>query len=466
MSTIIKPTSSVVPVVPLEKSCYWFSTVDSGDSSMAPPLLSDIEADVAVVGGGFTGLWTAHFLKTMSPRLEIVVLEQSATGYGASGRNGGIVMPCLDHSHAQAIAHFGRKEARRLAELGRLNIQELAEYAQSCDFEQTGQLAVALTKSHMSCFRDLARLAGEIGVDRQRLLSAQEVRQQLNSPLYLGGMLENDGGIINPLKLVYKLKQDLLRLGVRIFEHSRVIEVEENVVYTSSGSVSADRVVLATDAYSYHLAPKLLRHYIPLYDYVIVSRPLTPDEMSAIGWQRRQPVIDGRNFFKYYRLTADNRVLWGTSEAAYFPSNLVSRSREHSPAHYDLLKRSFAHHFPQLEGVDFPFGWGGPIASTTRMTPFFGSLHNGHTLYALGYTGQGIGTTRVAGKILAHMALSTPHELLQLKMVTKKPFPYPPEPLRTWMVRAVTWSLKRVDEGNKPNLLLKMLDALGIGLSS
>ncbi len=464
MSSIIKPNSTITPLVPLEKSVFWFSTVNTGDPF--PPLHADIESDVVIVGGGFTGLWTAYFLKTMQPELDVVMLEQGFIGYGASGRNGGIVCPTLDHSHEEAISHFGWDEARRLADLARRNNKELADYAQGCDFEPSGQLAVALTPEHMECFKELAEMATELGVDGHRLLTAEETRQQLNSPLYRGGMMVTDGGVINPLKVVQKLKQDIVRMGVRIFENSRVTELDANIAYTASGSVSADRVVLATDAYSYHLAPKLLRRYIPFYDYVIASRPLTADEMAAIGWQNRQGVLDGRNFFKYYRLTADNRVLWGASEAAYFPTSLVSRSRDHSPSHYEMLKQSFAHHFPQLGPVEFPYGWGGPIASTTRMTPFFGSMHDGQTVYALGYTGQGIGATRVAGKILAHMVLSTPNELLKLKMVTEKPWPFPPEPVRTWMVHAVNWSLKQVDKGKKPNLLLKLLDALGIGLSS
>jgi glycine/D-amino acid oxidase-like deaminating enzyme len=130
------------------------------------------------------------------------------------------------------------------------------------------------------------------------------------------------------------------------------------------------------------------------------------------------------------------------------------------------LRSSFARHFPQLADLEFVYEWGGPIASTTRLTPFFGSLHNGNTIYALGYTGHGILSTRVAGKILAHMALSRCDEIERLKMVVDKPFPYPPEPIRALAVRAVTRSLQRVDAGDKPNFLLKMLDAMGIGFSS
>ena len=173
-----------------------------------------------------------------------------------------------------------------------------------------------------------------------------------------------------------------------------------------------------------------------------------------------------RTFFKYYRLTADKRVLWGTSEAAYYKGNRVDASCDHSERHYTELKQSFRHHFPALEGLAFPYAWGGPICATTRFTPFFGTAHGGRVLYGLGYTGHGLGTTHLAGKILSHMALGRPSPLLDLQLVRRKPFPYPPEPFRSLAVAAVSRALRRVDAGEKPGLLLRLLDRMGIGLSS
>ena len=178
-----------------------------------------------------------------------------------------------------------------------------------------------------------------------------------------------------------------------------------------------------------------------------MSDPLTPAQRDAIGWRRRQGITDGRTFFNYYRLTDDDRILWGTSEAAYYAGNRVDPSCDHSPAHYAALRASFRRHFPALAGLEFPYAWGGPICSTTRMTPFFGRALGGRACYGLGYTGHGLGTTRLAGRILAHMALDRPSELLDLSLVRKRPFPYPPEPLRSWSVAAVTRALRRVDAG-------------------
>ncbi|MFL5494818.1 MAG: NAD(P)/FAD-dependent oxidoreductase, partial [Gemmatimonadales bacterium] len=212
--------------------------------------------------------------------------------------------------------------------------------------------------------------------------------------------------------------------------------------------------------------PGITRRFIPLYDYVLVSDPLSADQRAAIGWRGRQGVTDGRAFFNYYRLTADDRILWGTSEATYYAGNRVDPSCDHSPPHYAALRQSFRRHFPALGGLEFPYAWGGAICATTRLTPFFGRALEGRVLYGLGYTGHGLGTTRLAGRILAHLALDRSSELLELALVRRKPFPYPPEPLRSWSVARVTRALRRVDQGARPGLLLRLLDRMGIGFSS
>jgi glycine/D-amino acid oxidase-like deaminating enzyme len=451
-------------MLPIEQSCFWLATragyVDN------PALSGAQSADFAVIGAGFTGLWSAYFLKRINPSADVVVVERSVTGYGASGRNAGIVSTSIDHTHNLAIGHFGKAEAARLARLGLQNIEELDAFAQGCDFERTGQLQVALTPGHMEeCKRNLD-VASELGIEGYRLLDKDEIQNEVNSPLYLGGLFVPGGGNLNPIKLIDKLKQDLLARGVRIFENTKVESLDNGTVNCAGGTIRAKRIILATDAYSHHLMPDLLFRFIPLYDYILVSEPLNEEQKKAVKWHNRQGMVDGRTFFNYYRLTADDRVLWGTSEAVYYPPNKVDESCDHSQGHYDTLRASWKRHFPDAADLQFPYAWGGPIASTTRLTPFFGTAYGDTVVYGLGYTGHGIGTTRIAGNILAHIATTKESELLSLKMVTNKPFPYPPEPIRSLSVNAVTASLQKVDRGESPNLLLRMLDVLGIGFSS
>lgn len=461
-----------MPPSDIERTCYWLARRPPHPES--PPLMGTRDADVAVVGAGLTGLWTALFIKQLDPDRDVVVVEREVAAHGASGRNAGILAETIDHSHGLAIRHFGEREARRLARLGEENVAEmlrfLADRGIDCDYEPTGRLLVALTEAQLDEARATVATARRLELDGYRLLSRDEARAEIRSPLYLGAVAVRGGGTLDPVKLVDGLRDAAARAGVAVYERSPVTGVRPRgagvTLETGSGQVRARLAVLATSAYTHLLVSGVLRRFIPLFDYVLVSEPLTPAQRDVIGWRRRQGVSDGRAFFNYYRLTADDRVLWGTSEAAYYRGNRVDPACDHSPAHYAALRESFGRHFPDLSSLAFPYAWGGAICATTRLTPFFGRALGGRVLYGLGFTGHGLGTTRLAGRILAHLAVERPSDVLDLALVRDRPFPYPPEPLRGWAVARVTGALRRTDQGSSPALLLRLLDRLGIGFSS
>jgi glycine/D-amino acid oxidase-like deaminating enzyme len=457
--------------VPIEQSCFWLAR------RPARPVIrleATRDADTVIVGAGLTGLWTALFLKQLDPAADVIILEQEVAAFGASGRNAGMLSETVDHAHGLAIQHFGEAEARRLARLGETNVEEMIAFLRDrgidCEYEPTGRLVAALTEAQVHDAGRAVATAKHLGLEGHRLLSREELRAQLDSPLYLGGVEVSGGGILDPVKLVDGLRNEAERLGVQVYERSRVVRMVRAgagiELRTPRGAVRARRAVLATSAYTHQILPSVVRRFIPLYDYILVSEPLTAAQREAIGWRRRQGVTDGRSFFNYYRLTTDDRILWGTSEAAYYSGNRVDPACDHSPRHYADLRASFRRHFPALASLEFPYAWGGPICSTTRLTPFFGHAFGGRVVYGLGYTGHGLGTTRIAGRVLAHLALERPSELLDLAMVRRKPVPYPPEPIRSWAVAGVTRALRRVDEGKRPSALLRVLDRLGIGFSS
>jgi glycine/D-amino acid oxidase-like deaminating enzyme len=455
----------------IEDACFWLARAPREAEVL---LVGNVEADLAIVGGGLTGLWTALHVKALDPTREVVVLERGVTASGASGRNAGILTETIDHSHSLAVAHFGEAEARRLALLGRQNLGELLAFVEEhgidCDLERTGQLHVALSEAQREDLTTSLEVARGLGMDHYRLLSQEETRTELRSPRYLAALLDPRAVVLDPVKLVRGLAREALRAGVRIFERTEVTEMKAAGaairLRTARGDVKAGRVVLGLSAYAHQLLPRLRFRFLPLFDYVLASEPLRPSQREALGWSRRQAVTDGRAFFNYYRLTSDDRVLWGTSEAAYYRGNRVDKSCDHSEPHYEELRRSFAWHFPEVHDLRFPFAWGGAICATTRFTPFFGSALGGRVHYGLGYTGHGLGTTHLAGKLLAHLALGQESPLLDLALVRKPPPPYPPEPFRSWAVGAVTRALRRVDAGGSPGPLLRILDAMGIGLSS
>lgn len=455
----------------IESDCFWLAGLPGREVTA---LEGRQEADVVVVGAGLTGLWTAIFLKQLAPERQAAVVEQGIAAFGASGRNAGMLSETVDHSHALAIQHFGMEEARRLSRLGESNVRELlafmAERRIACDWEPTGRLMVALTPAQVEDAKKSVEVAEQLGVDSFRLLSADQVQGEVHSPLYQGGVAVSRGGILDPARFTDGLRREAERLGVTVYERSAITRLEPAGaamrVAGERGEIRAARAVLATSAYTHHLLPRVLFRFIPLYDYILVSEPLSAAQWEMIGWKNRQGITDGRTFFNYYRPTADGRVLWGTSEAAYYGGNRVDPSCDHSPAHYESLEASWRRHFPALAGLRWEYRWGGAICSTTRLTPYFGHAFGGKLTYGLGFTGHGLGSTRIAGRILAHLALERPSELLQSALVTRRPFPYPPEPLRGLAVRAVTRALRRVDQGEPPGLMLRILDRLGIGFSS
>ena len=456
---------------PIEQACYWLAGLPPRDVA---PLTAPAETDIVVIGAGLTGLWTALFLKELDPAREVVVVEQGIAAYGASGRNAGMLSETVDHSHGLAVQHFGLAEARRLAALGERNVAELVAFIKErgidCAWEPTGRLMVALTDAHVEEAHRTVDLARRLGIETFHFLAADAVQAQVHSPLYRGGVSVDGGGILDPARLTEGLRREAERAGVRVHERTTVEALAEagaGVALRANGTtLRARRAVLATSAYTHHLLPALAHRFIPLYDYILVSEPLSPAQWETIGWRNRQGVTDGRTFFNYYRPTADGRVLWGTSEAMYYGGNRVDPSCDHSPPHYEALRQSWRRHFPALAGLRWEYEWGGAICSTTRLTPFFGRALGGRACYGLGYTGHGLGSTRLAGQILAHLALDRQGELLDLSLVTRPPFPYPPEPLRGLAVRAVTRALRRVDAGEPPGVMLRVLDRMGLGFSS
>lgn len=475
-STISEPRPAPLtlgpPLRPIEESCFWLADLPA--RAPRPALTGEQRADIAIVGGGFTGLWTALFLKELAPEKEVVLLEAERIAYGASGRNAGQIGETFDHSHTLAIQHFGEDEARRLAQLARQNLDEmesfLAREAIDAEFYRAGQLVLALTKAHTMDVEVALASARQLGIDDWQTLDGAAIRRRLGSPLPLCALFAPRAATVHPAKLASGLARVAEARGVRIYEQSPVVGIDKEGsglrLSTRGGTLRAARGVLATNAYSHILVPRLAQRFLPLYDYVIVSEPLTVAQRTAIRWQGREAVTDFRSFFNYSRVTADHRVVWGSSEAIYYRGNGVGPQHDHAPTVYAELEKSFARFFPDLADLRFPFRWGGPIAATTRFTPFFGASHSGRLLYGLGYTGHGVGTTRVAGRLLAHLALERRSELAELALARKAPFPYPPEPFRRWAVGRVTRALRALDDGAEPSFLLRLLDRMGVGFSS
>jgi len=450
---------------------FW---LDREQAVRYPALDETVDADLAIIGAGYTGLWTALEVLERDPGCRVVVLEAERVGYGASGRNGGFLDPSLTHGLQNGIRHFP-DEVTVLEELGVDNYRRIRErfatYRIECDFEPVGTMEVATRSHEVDGLREWGELAAAHG-QRVDFLDGDAARERLHSPVLLAGVRRPDaGGILDPAKLARGLAIAVWGAGGTIHEESPVTEVRADgarvTVATATGRVRADRAILATNAYSGALARRTRRRFVPVYDYVLVSEPLDDRRREAIGWRGREGVSDSGNRFHYFRLTADDRILWGGYDAVYFPGGRVDPAHDLRAATFETLEANFAAMFPALRGLSFPYRWGGPIATTTRFTPTFGHLHGGRVLYALGYTGLGVATTSFAARILGDMLLDPGSELLDLGYVRRAPFPFPPEPLRTLVVGATSRALARSDErAGRRGPWLNMLDRLGVGFDS
>ena len=446
---------------------------DPARPAALPPPVHDDRADLVVVGGGYTGLWTALRAKERDPGRDVVVLEAGRCGDQASGRNGGFASASLTHGFANGVDRWA-DELATLDELGARNLAEIGEsvrrYGIDCHWEETGELSVA-TEPHQ--VEELAALAAEMraaGHDVE-LLDAAATQALVRSSTYLGGLLERTGtALVEPARLAWGLRDACLSQGVRIHERTpvtRLSRVASGVeVRTPSATIRGQHLALATNAF-----PPLLRRLslmtVPVYDYVLATEPLSDEQMESIGWRGRQGIGDSANLFHYYRLTRDRRIVWGGYDAVYHYGSRIRRGLEQRDVTHELLAEHFFATFPQLAGVRFTHRWGGVIDTCTRFSAFFGTAYDGRVAYALGYTGLGVAATRFGADVMLDLLAGEETERTSLRMVRERPLPFPPEPLRFAGVQLTRWSLARADaRAGRRDLWLRTLDRLGLGFDS
>ena len=453
------------------RKSFWLDTLPDRDAHA--PLDGALDADLCIVGGGFTGLWAALYAKALDPAREVVVLEATRCGAGASGRNGGFLQSSLTHGIGNGMSRFP-DELEQLERLGLENFRALAADLErlgiDAEFEATGDLIVALEPRELADLEEEADLSRRFGHEAE-LLDAERTRAEVNSPMYVGSMWTRTGSaLVHPGKLAEGLRAAAVQGGVRIHEYSPVREVQRAgagvSVITEGGVVDAHRVLLATSAY-----PPLLRaigRYIaPVYDYVLVTEPLDHRMQDELGWSGRQGVGDLGNQFHYYRLTAEGRILWGGYDAVYrYGGPVGPQLDDHEPTFAKLSQHLFTT-FPQLEGLRFTHRWGGAIDTCSRFSVFFGTALGGRVAYALGYTGLGVGASRFGARVGLDLLDGRSSEATALTMVRRRPLPFPPEPLRTGVIQLTRNRLAAADRNDgRRGLWLRTLDRLGLGFDS
>jgi glycine/D-amino acid oxidase-like deaminating enzyme len=433
-----------------------------------PKLTAGLSCDLLVVGGGYAGLWTALHAVERNPGARVVLIEAERVGWAASGRNGGFVEASITHGAENGKSRWPT-EFDQLEKLGLANLDgmqaDIGKYAMAVDWERTGMLTVATEPHQVEWLREGAAEGDE------QFLDQAAVRAQVDSPTYRAGLFAPDTcAIVHPARLVFELARACTEAGVQIFEHTSALSVDRErngvQVETRTGVIEADQVVLATNVF-----PSLLKrnrlHTIPVYDYVLATEPLTADQLDRIGWRSRQGIGDSANQFHYYRLSADNRIVWGGYDAVYYFGRRVNPTYEDRPETYRRLAAHFFITFPQLEDVRFSHRWAGAIDTNTRFCAHWGLAGRGRIAYVNGFTGLGVGAARFAADVCLDLLDGRPTERTELEMVNRKPLPFPPEPAASIGIQATRWSLDQADHhAGRRNIFLRTLDRLGLGFDS
>jgi len=449
---------------------FWLD--DPARPAPQPELTKNISTDLLVIGAGYTGLWTTLLAKEEDPSREVVLLEADEVATGASGRNGGFVDASITHGFLNGLARWP-KEISILQAIGEANLDSIGAAIErlgiECDYRRVGEIDIATEPYLLYEFEKMMELAKSYDVKFQ-FFDREQLYEIVKSPIFLGGIKRPGSSLVNPAHLAWGLRKACLDLGVQLYEKTPVTKLEEEdhfvVAHTPRGRVRAKRVALATNAYP-PLLKRISYYIVPVYDYALMTEPLTSSQRDSIGWHGGEGLSDGNRQFHYFRTTTDGRILWGGYDAIYHWNNGFGPHLEQRPASFARLAEHFFQAFPQLVGIRFTHAWGGAIDTCSRFSPFWGTAHHGRTTYNMGYTGLGVGASRFGAMVMLDLLDNKKTERTALEFVKTKPIPFPPEPLRSIGIKISQWSIKHADENQgRENLWLKIMDWAGLGFDS
>ena len=451
-----------------EDAVFWMG----GDARWSPPgdcppLTRTTRADVCVVGGGFTGLWAAYWIKRLSADTDVVLLERQFCGAGASGRNGGWVNGWED-ALAKLLGRFGREEAMWLLDASLRSgdaIREVVREAEiDCDFAFAEELNLAMSPAQMESLRGDVRAAEDAGRgDLFRTLSREEAQEACGSPRAVGGVASTHAGSVQPALLVQGLRRAALGAGVRIFEASPMTDLRRTVpavVETPAGTAVADRVVLAGGPWMARV-PELRRTLFVIPSHMVATSP-TGELLDTMGWRRGRPFVDARTAVHYGQRTADDRVVFGRAGGRLGYAGRIIPAHFHDEAEAAEIVGDLHDLFPRTAKLAIEWSWGGPVERTQHGTPWVGSLgSHGNVHYGTGYSGNGVCPTQLIGRTLASVALGLDDEYSGSPLVSEPPSYLPPEPVRSIGAQAVRAAIgrceTRADKGLAPDPVSKFV---------
>jgi glycine/D-amino acid oxidase-like deaminating enzyme len=429
----------------------------------ASPLAADTTADVVILGGGYTGMWTAYHLTELAPGIEVVILEQDICGAGASGRNGGFVNSFWS-SLPELCEMFGDGAALRLCRTAEESVAAIGrfchEHGVDAWFRADGELAIASSEIQVGAWADLVIAADRLGIgDEFHVLSPAETRTRVDSPLFRGGVFTPHGATVQPARLARGLRRVLLERGVQIAEGAPVERFgvgDPAVAETPGGTVRAGAAVIGLNAWAAEW--RRFRRALMVRGSSMALTAAAPERLEKISWSDGVGVSNYREAIHYVRTTPDGRIAFGIGGLQPYLGHHVGPRYRYDERAARTLVGDLHRMFPTFADVPVEAVWGGPIDVAGFHLPFFGSLGRGNVHYGLGYTGNGVGPSHLGGRILALRALGRYEEVLELPLVDAEPKRFPPEPIRSPGGFLVNRAIRRKDDvedrGVEPNPLV------------
>lgn len=436
---------------------------------LAPSLFGDASADVAIIGGGYTGMWTAYFLTEMAPGTRIVLLEADICGGGPSGRNGGFLHGWWEYL-PYLVERYGQQHG---LEIARASDEVVSGIGAWCERHQVDAWFTPHGYLRVNAFPGLANDWGRTVKEVDRLggigqllhLDRAGVQQICASPAFGEGLMMPSAATVQPALLGRGLRRVLLERGVRIHEGTPVARIEPGGhmrLRTPRGSVAADRVVLAVNAWAAGW-PGFRTRVLAWGSYIVLTEPI-PDRLAELGWTGGEAIADSRFTISYFRTTRDGRIAFGAGVGAAGFDGRIGPVFTRSRRAIEHVAANFRHLFPMLADVRLDDAWGGPIDITADRFPEIGSAHGGRVLYAHGFAGNGVGPARLAGRILATRIAGNGDPVGELPLFGRRQRFLPPEPFRYVGARAVRDALIRQDDaldaGRRPGLATRLVAAL------
>ncbi|MCO7521068.1 MULTISPECIES: FAD-dependent oxidoreductase [unclassified Pseudomonas] len=443
---------------------FWLQqALDQEDQAPCPPLAGEVRCDVCIVGGGYTGLWTALMIKEQAPQLEVLLLEADICGAGASGRNGGCALS-WSAKYFTLERLFGVAEAVRLVRESERSIAAIGEFCAAhgigCDYRMDGTLYTATNQAQLGGTDAVIAALEQQGINSFRRLALEQVQRLTGSERHREGWYSPAAATLQPGLLVRGLRRVALQRGVRIHESSAMTGLEHGApvrVRTRAGSVRADRVVLGLNAWMARAFPQFERSVAIVSSDMVITEPC-PELLRRIGLDSGVSVLDSRIFVHYYHNTSDGRLMLGKGGNTFAYGGRMLPVFDQPSPYQPLLRESLAGFFPALAEVPLAASWNGPSDRSVTGLPFFGRLDGqGNVFYGFGYSGSGVGPCHMGGQILASLALGLDNSWTRSPLVTGPLGQFPPEPIRylgSLLVRnAIRRKERAEDRGVRPRRL-------------